>query len=188
MKIALLGASGTTGSQYCCGGRGRVAIRSRATPVAAPAAGRRHGGDRRLPDQMTVKEAAAIHRILLSATRPSRTGESHEPWLAAVAEPCRPMLSARGPLRGRRWLAARPDGTCLLDSPGFPPEYAAMPVSGAAALYVFRAAPGPTRLDLRVCPAPVIARASARAHYLVALDTPAGDGVSVEDYAVALAR
>ena len=77
------------------------------------------------------------------------------------------------------------DGTRLLDSPGFPPEYAAEARSGAAALDVFRDAP--EDLDWTfVSPAPVIAPGERTGTYVLGLDSPVGDSVSAEDYAVAL--
>ena len=78
-----------------------------------------------------------------------------------------------------------PDGTRLLDTDGFPEEYQAEATSGAAALDLFRAAP--ESLDWTfVSPAPVIAPGERTGSYATALDTPAGDFITAEDYAVAL--
>ena len=78
-----------------------------------------------------------------------------------------------------------PDGTRLLDTDGFPAAYLAEATSGAAALDLFRAAPDTVDWTY-VSPAPVIGPGERTGRYATALDTPAGDEISAEDYAVAL--
>ena len=78
-----------------------------------------------------------------------------------------------------------PDGTRLLDGPGFPAEYLAEARSGAAALDAFLSEP--ESLDWTfLSPAPVIAPGDRTDTYRTALDTPAGESVSAENYAAAL--
>ncbi|WP_457252357.1 NAD(P)-dependent oxidoreductase [Pedococcus sp. P5_B7] len=185
LKIALFGASGMVGS--------RIAAEAVARGHAVTGYTRRGGelpsgvtaatGD--LADETTVKEAATSHDVVLSATGPSRTGESHEPWLDSVRNLVDHAVGARVLFVGGAGSLLTPEGTRLLDTPGFPPEYAAEATSGAAALELFRAAP--EDLDWTfVSPAPVIAPGERTGSYLVALDSPAGDSISAEDYAVAL--
>jgi putative NADH-flavin reductase len=185
LTIALFGASGMVGSRIAAEA---VARGHRVTGYT------RHGGQvpagvvaatGDLADETTVKEAAATHDVVLSATGPSRTGGSHEPWLAAVQNLVDHAVGARVLFVGGAGSLLTADGTRLLDSPGFPPEYAAEARAGAAALDAFRAASDDLDWTF-VSPAPVIAPGERTGRYVVALDTPAGDSVSAEDYAVAL--
>ena len=185
LRIALFGASGMIGSRIAAEAvsRGHEVTGYTRGGSQLPAGVTAATGD--LADATTVKEAATTHDVVLSATGPSRTGESHEPWLAAVQNLVDHAIGARVLFVGGAGSLLTPDGTRLLDSPGFPPEYAAEAASGAAALELFRAAP--EDLDWTfVSPAPVITPGERTGSYQVALDTPAGDSVSAEDYAVAL--
>jgi hypothetical protein len=175
MKIALFGATGMVGSRIATEATGRghqVTALSRST-----------GED--LADADAVRRAAADHDVVVSATGPSRTGESHQPWLDAVSTLIAHSEEARVLFVGGAGSLLTPDGTRLLDSEGFPEEYKSEATSGAAALDLFRAAPA--SLDWTfVSPAPVIAPGERTGTYATALDTPAGDFISAEDYAVAL--
>jgi putative NADH-flavin reductase len=185
LRIALFGASGMIGS--------RIAAEAVARGHAVTGYTRRGGqlpsgvvpatGD--LADDTTVKEAATTHDVVVSATGPSRTGESHEPWLAAVQNLVDHAIGARVLFVGGAGSLLTADGTRLLDSPGFPPEYAAESRSGAAALDAFRAASDDLDWTF-LSPAPVIAPGDRTGSYHVALDSPAGDSISAEDYAVAV--
>lgn len=175
MKIALFGATGMVGS--------RIAAEATARGHEVTSLSRLTGGD--LADPDAVRAAAQAHDVLVSATGPSRTGESHEPWLAAVSTLVEQAGEARVLFVGGAGSLLTPDGTRLLDTDGFPEEYKAEATSGAAALDLFRAAP--ESLDWTfVSPAPVIAPGERTGSYATALDTPAGDFISAEDYAVAL--
>jgi hypothetical protein len=175
MKIALFGATGMVGS--------RIAAEASARGHEVTALSRSTGGD--LADPGAVRAAAQAHDVVVSATGPSRTGESHEPWLAAVSTLIDQAGEARVLFVGGAGSLLTPDGTRLLDTDGFPDEYKAEATSGAAALDLFRAAP--ESLDWTfVSPAPVIAPGERTGSYATALDTPAGDFISAEDYAVVL--
>ena len=175
MKIALFGATGMVGS--------RIAAEATARGHEVTSLSRSTGGD--LADPDAVRAAARAHDVVVSATGPSRTGESHEPWLAAVSTLIDQAGEARVLFVGGAGSLLTPDGTRLLDTDGFPEEYKAEATSGAAALDLFRAAP--ESLDWTfVSPAPVIAPGERTGSYATALDTPAGDFISAEDYAVAL--
>ena len=175
MKIALFGATGMVGS--------RIAAEATARGHEVTSLSRSTGGD--LADADAVRAAAQAHDVVVSATGPSRTGESHEPWLAAVSTLIEQAGEARVLFVGGAGSLLTDDGTRLLDTDGFPEEYKAEATSGAAALDLFRAAP--ESLDWTfVSPAPVIAPGERTGSYATALDTPAGDFISAEDYAVAL--
>ncbi|KQV72687.1 FMN reductase [Nocardioides sp. Root122] len=175
MKIAVFGATGMVGS--------RIAREAEARGHAVTALSRSTGAD--MADAAAVRKAAAAHDVVVSATGPSRTGESHEPWLASVATLIDNAADARVLFVGGAGSLLTPDGTRLLDTDGFPEEYKAEASSGAAALEQFRAAPD--SLDWTfLSPSPVIAPGERTGSYATALDTPAGDFVSAEDYAAAL--
>ena len=185
LTIAVFGASGMIGSRIAAEAvsRGHQVTGYTRRGGDLPAGVTAAQGD--LADETTVKEAATTHDVVVSATGPSRTGESHEPWLAAVQNLVDHAIGARVLFVGGAGSLLTADGTRLLDSPGFPPEYAAEARSGAAALEVFRAAP--EELDWTfLSPAPVIAPGERTGSYVVGLDSPVGDSVSAEDYAVAL--
>lgn len=175
MKIAVFGATGMVGS--------RIAGEAESRGHEVTALSRSTGAD--MADAATVREAAASHDVVVSATGPSRTGESHEPWLASVSTLIQNAGDARVLFVGGAGSLLTPDGTRLLDSEGFPEEYKAEASSGAAALELFRAAPDAVDWTF-VSPSPVIAPGERTGSYATALDTPAGDFVSAEDYAAAL--
>lgn len=175
MKIALFGATGMVGS--------RIAAEATSRGHEVTSLSRSTGADMASAD--AVREAAAGHDVIVSATGPSRTGEPHEPWLASVSTLIDNAGDARVLFVGGAGSLLLPDGTRLLDSEGFPEEYKAEATSGAAALDLFRAAPESVDWTF-LSPAPVIAPGERTGSYTSSLDTPAGDFVSAEDYAVAL--
>jgi putative NADH-flavin reductase len=185
MKIALFGASGMIGSRIASEALSRGHEVTGYTRSGAPLPDGAVAATGDLSDETTVKEAATTHDVVVSATGPSRTGGSHEPWLAAVQNLVDHATAARVVFVGGAGSLLTPDGTRLLDSEGFPPEYLAESRAGAAALDLFRAAP--QDLDWTFfSPAPVIAPGERTGHYTLALESPAGDSISAEDYAVAL--
>ena len=175
MKIALFGATGMVGS--------RIAAEATDRGHQVTSLSRSSGGD--LADASAVRDAAASHDVVVSATGPSRTGEPHQPWLDAVST----LIDNAGDTRvlfvGGAGSLLTPDGTRLLDTDGFPPEYLAEATTGAAALELFRAAPDAVDWTF-VSPAPGIAPGERTGSYATSLDTPAGDFISAEDYAVVL--
>ena len=186
MKIALFGATGTIGTRIA-----REAVSRGHQVTALSRSGADTGidgvesvrGD--LGDAASVTEAASAHDVIVSATGPSRTGESHEPWLAATQNLIDHAGDTRVVFVGGAGSLLLPDGTRLLDSDGFPAEYLAEATSGAAALDLFRAAP--QDLDWTFfSPAPVILPGERTGTFTLGLDSPAGDQISAEDYAVAL--
>ena len=175
MKIALFGATGMVGS--------RIAGEAAGRGHDVTALSRSNGAD--MADAAAVREAASSHDVIVSATGPSRTGEPHEPWLESVSTLIDNAAGTRVVFVGGAGSLLTPDGTRLLDTDGFPDAYKAEATSGAAALELFRAAPEGVDWTF-VSPSPVIAPGERTGAYATALDTPAGDFVSAEDYAVAL--
>lgn len=186
MKIALFGATGTIGTRIAREALSRghhiTALSRRGSEGGVDGVEGRVGD---LADPASVEEAAAAHDVVVSATGPSRTGDSHEPWLAATQNLIDHAGTTRVVFVGGAGSLVLPDGIRLLDSDGFPAEYLAEARSGAAALELFRDA----RDDLDwtfFSPAPVIAPGERTGHYTLGLDSPAGEQISAEDYAVAL--
>jgi uncharacterized protein len=185
MKIALFGASGMIGSRIAAEAITRGHEVTGYTRSGAPLPNKVMAATGDLGDETAVKEAATHHDVVVSATGPSRTGESHDLWLAAVQNLVDHATDARVVFVGGAGSLLTPDGTRLLDSPGFPAEYLAEARAGAAALDTFLAAP--PELDWTfLSPAPVIAPGERTGRYTVGTDAPAGESISAEDYAVAL--
>ncbi|CUR61076.1 NAD-dependent epimerase/dehydratase [metagenome] len=175
MKIAVFGATGMVGS--------RIAHEAESRGHEVTALSRSTGAD--MADAEIVRQVGDTHDVVVSATGPSRTGESHEPWLASVSTLIDNVGATRVVFVGGAGSLLTPDGTRLLDTDGFPDEYKAEATSGAAALELFRAAPESVDWTF-LSPSPGIAPGERTGSYATALDTPAGDFVSAEDYAAAL--
>lgn len=179
MKIAVYGATGVIGSRIVAEA---VARGHEVTGLARTATDSAQAGD--LADAAGVRAVAEKHDVVVSATGPSRTGAPAEPWLDAV----RTLIENAGDTRvlvvgGAGSLEV--DGTRLLDTPDFPEAYRAEALAGAASLALFRAASESVDWTY-LSPAPVIAPGERTGRYLVGNDSPAGDSISAEDYAVAL--
>jgi putative NADH-flavin reductase len=184
MRIAVYRATGMVGSR-----------------VAAEAVRRGHevtgvtrsGGE--LPDGVKPLEGDALdadlagdvarnHDVVVSALGPSRTAPDEGRFLSAVQN----LVDTLGDTRllvvgGAGTLEV--DGVRLVDSPEFPEAYKAESLIGAESLAYLRGlGDGPDWTYLS--PAPVIAPGERTGTYRTELDTPAGDFVSAEDYAVAL--
>lgn len=186
MRIALFGSTGMVGSRIAQEALDRghqVSGFARTTSAGAPEGVEQVVGD--LADPSVVREAARNHDVIVSATGPSRTGESHDRWLDAV----RTLLAHAGDTRilfvGGAGSLRLPDGTRLLDSPDFPEDYKPEATTGAEALRLFHET-GDNADWTYLSPAPMIAPGERTGRYASALDEPAGESISAEDYAVAI--
>lgn len=183
MKIAVYGATGMIGSQIVNESVNRghevTAIARQGADVA--------GASTRtldLADAQGFAEIAGEHDVVVLATGPSRTGGDHGEWLKAMA-------TAYSNAEGTRLLivggagALEIDGIRLVDSPDFPEAYKAEARTIAAAYDAVKASP--ETLDWTVlAPAPLIQPGERTGTYTTARDTPAGDSISTQDYAVAM--
>lgn len=125
----------------------------------------------------------ADNDVIVSATGPSRTGGDHGEWLAAL----KTLAEASGDTRlivvgGAGSLSV--GDTLLKDTPGFPDVYKAEAETGTRALELLR--DGNYSPWTMLSPAPQIAPGTRTGYYAVGLDSPAGDSISAEDFAVAL--
>ena len=128
MKIAVFGATGMVGS--------RIAAEAEARGHEVTALSRSTGAD--MADAATVREAAASHDVVVSATGPSRTGESHEPWLASVGTLIENAGDARVLFVGGAGSLIEPDGSRGVDSPHFPAAWKEGALGAADALDLVR--------------------------------------------------
>lgn len=184
MKIAIYGATGMIGSR-----------------VAAEALNRGHdvtgitrsGGD--LPagihpvtgdagDSALTKRIAGEADVVVSAIGPSRTGGDRREFLTQLRNLVETLGGARLLVVGGAG-SLLVDGTRLLDQPGFPEIYLAEALIGAESLEYFRGL-GEGVDWTYFSPAPVIAPGERTGAYQAGTDSPVGETVSAEDYAVAL--
>ncbi|MFC6705141.1 NAD(P)-dependent oxidoreductase [Flexivirga alba] len=185
MKIAVIGASGMVGSRVVSELAGRGHDVTAVTRSGAEVAGAKTSMAGNLGDADFISKLAADHEVLFSATGPSRTGEDHQLWLDALQTAEANAGDSRLFVVGGAG-SLLVDGTRLVDQPDFPEAYKAESLSAAQALETIRQAP--ESLDwVFLSPAPEIAPGERTGTYRTADDTPVGDNISAEDFAVAVA-
>jgi putative NADH-flavin reductase len=184
MKIAVYGASGMVGSRVAAEAvrRGHQVIGVTRSGGALPEGVVAVEGD--AGDAASAKAVASDADVLVSVIGPSRTGGDHQEYLDAL----RVLAENAGDARlivvgGAGSLLA--DGVRLVDGPGFPDAYKPEALTAATGLDYFRGLTGEVDWTY-LSPAPVIAPGERTGTYLSALDSPAGDTISAEDFAVAL--
>ena len=184
MKIAVYGATGMIGSRIVAEalGRGHEVIgitRSGGDLPAGVEAVQGNAGDAELTARI-----ATDADVVLSAIGPSRTGGDRREYLADLAN-----LVAT--LDGKRILVIGGAGSLLIgdqrlvDTPEFPDIYKAEALVAAEALDYFRALGDDVNWTF-ISPAPVIAPGERTGIFTLGTDSPTGDSVSAEDFAVAL--
>ena len=184
MKIAVYGATGMVGSRVVAEAleRGHEVVgitRSGGELPAGVEAVQGSAGD----PKVTAKVAAEAD-VVLSAIGPSRTGGDRREYLADLAN-----LVAT--LDGKRILVIGGAGSLLVgdqrlvDTPEFPEIYKPEALIAAEALEYFRGLGDDVDWTF-ISPAPVIAPGERTGVFKLGLDSPTGDTVSAEDFAVAL--
>lgn len=184
MKIAVYGATGMIGSRVVAEalGRGHEVVgvtRSGGELPAGVEAVRGSAGDAEL-----TARVAADADVVLSAIGPSRTGGDRREYLADLAN-----LVAT--LDGKRILVIGGAGSLLVgeqrlvDTPEFPDIYKPEALIAAEALEYFRGLGDDVNWTF-ISPAPVIAPGERTGVFTLGTDSPVGDSVSAEDFAVAL--
>ncbi|NYE95954.1 hypothetical protein FHU41_002204 [Psychromicrobium silvestre] len=186
MKIAVIGATGMIGREITTEAARRghqVTAVSRsgsaveAAPTAAPLTAQ-------LGDTSTIGTLAEANDVLVFATTPSRTGGDHQEWLAES----RAAFKALGStpflvIGGAGSLTA--NGQRLIDDPGFPEIYRPEALTLTTLLEELREAPTGVNWTL-ISPSPVIAPGERTGEYKLGLDSPAGEKISSQDFAVAI--
>lgn len=179
MKVAVFGATGMVGSAVVEEGRARgheittVSSRDGAADLVADVT--------RVDDVRRVAEG--VDAVVISVP-PSRTGDPHEPWIQAHRQLARTPQPVRLFMVGGAG-STLVDGRPLLESPGFPPEYAAEARSAAIVLEAFRSAADGVDWTI-LSPAPVIGPGERTGEYTIGDDDLMGDTISTPDFAIAV--
>ncbi|GAA3681301.1 NAD(P)H-binding protein [Arthrobacter ginkgonis] len=182
MKIAVYGATGMVGSQIVAEALRRghqvTAVTRTGSEVEGAAARAAELGDRK-----AYKEIAGGHDVVVFAIPPSRAGESHEPFVSAHQDIAETLVKARVFVVGGAG-ATEVNGVQLKDTPGFPEAFKPEAESMSRVLDAYRDASGVNWTIL--APAPMIAPGTRTGEYKLGADSPVGDSVSTQDFAVAV--
>ena len=182
MKINVIGATGMVGSRVVAEAarRGHEVMAISRSGAAVPGASRAESidfGD----TAKIVQEIDAVDATVL-ATGPDRSGGSHDPYLNGhrdliAAQPKHRVLVVGGA------GSLEVGGVQLKDLPEFPAAYHKEAITMSEMLAAYRGSQG---LDWTVLsPAPMIAPGERSGSYRLGTDSPVGDSISAEDYAVA---
>lgn len=184
MRIAVYGATGMVGSRVVA----EAVARGHSVTGVTRSGGELPAGVRSVQgsagDAAFAKNIAADADVVVSAIGPSRTGGDRREYL----EQLRTLVETLG---GKRILVVGGagsllvDGVRLLDTPGFPEIYKAEALIAAEALDYFREL-GEDVDWTYLSPAPVIQPGERTGRHTLGLDSPVGENVSAEDFAVAL--
>jgi putative NADH-flavin reductase len=184
MKIAIYGATGMIGSRVTAEALARgyeVTGISRSGGDLPSGARAVHGN---AGDAGLARRVAGEADAVVSAIGPSRTGGDRREYLAQV----RNLAGTLGDTRlvvvgGAGSLLA--GGRRLADDPDFPEIYRAEALIVAEALEYLRGLPDGVDWTF-LSPAPVIQPGRRTGTYKTGADSPVGESISAEDYAVAL--
>lgn len=185
MKIAIYGATGMIGSRVATEAmaRGHEVTGITRSGGDLPAGARAVQGN--AGDADLAKSIAGETDVVVSAIGPSRTGGDRREYLASLRTLAETLGDARLIVVGGAG-SLLVNGKRLVDDPDFPEIYRAEALIAAEALEYVRGL-GDTADWTFFCPAPVIQPDGERTGtYKVAIDSPAGESVSAEDYAIAL--
>lgn len=177
MRIAVYGATGAIGSSIV------NEARSRGLEVT----GISRSGSDETGDAFDAAFTAGIaekYQVVVSAVGPSRTSEDGTRFADTIANLAATLGDSRLVVVGGAG-SLTVDGVRLVDTPDFPELYKSEALKGAASLDVLRAT-GPEVDWVYLSPAPVIAPGERTGSYVVGTESPVGDTISIEDYAVAL--
>jgi putative NADH-flavin reductase len=181
MKIAVYGATGAIGSAIV------DEARARGHEVTGISRRGGDGQDQLVGDALDADLATRVaekHDVVVSAIGPSRVSDDGTRFVDSIAN----LVATLG---DRRLLVVggagslQVDGVRLVDSPDFPDAYKPEALKGAATLALLREAADDVDWTY-LSPAPLILPGERTGSYRVALESPAGDQISIPDYAVAL--
>ncbi|MEE1620994.1 NAD(P)-dependent oxidoreductase [Zafaria sp. Z1313] len=182
MRIAVYGATGMVGSQIVAEALARghevtaVSRKGRAVEGAASAAAE-------LGDLAAYRTLAAQHDAVVFSVPPSREGGDPQDFVDAHEAISETLVPARVFVVGGAGGTVV-DGGLLVDQPGFPAEYESEARAMVAVLENYNSASG---LDwTMLAPAPVIAPGERTGQYKPGVDSPVGERISTQDFAVAV--
>jgi len=184
-KIAVYGASGMIGSRVVAEAlaRGHQVTGITRSGGQLPAGAHAVQGD--AGDTAFTKRIADEADVVVSAIGPSRTGGDRREFLAQLRNLVETLGDARLIVVGGAGSLLVGNGERLLDQPDFPDIYKPEALIGAEALEYFRGLPEGVEWTF-FSPAPVIQPGERTGVYTGGIDSPVGDTISAEDYAVAL--
>ena len=184
MRIAVYGATGMIGSRLVAEAlaRGHEVTGVSRSGGELPDGARAVRGD--AGDTDLAKRVAGEVDDVVSAIGPSRTGGDRREFLAQLRNLAETLGDARLIVVGGAG-SLLVDGGRLVDQPGFPEVYRAEALIGAESLGYLRGLGGGTDWTY-LSPAPLIQPGERTGTYQTGIDSPAGDSISAEDYAVAL--
>jgi putative NADH-flavin reductase len=177
MKIAVYGATGAIGSS----------IVSEAASRGHDVTGISRSGSDLAGDALDATFTAGVaadHDVVVSAVGPSRTSDDGSRFPDTIANLAATLGDSRLLVVGGAG-SLTVGGVRLVDTPDFPEVYKAEALKGAASLEVLRNADDAVDWTY-LSPAPVIAPGERTGSYKVGDESPVGDQISIEDYAVAL--
>jgi uncharacterized protein len=184
MRIAIYGATGMIGSRVVAEALTRdyeVTGISR-SGGDLPAGARAVHGD--AGDAGLTKRISGEADVVVSAIGPSRTGGDRREYLAQIRNLVETLGDARLLVVGGAG-SLLVDGKRLVDDPAFPEIYRAEALIVAEALDYLRGLGNGVDWTF-ISPAPVIQPGQRTGAYKVGADSPAGESIAAEDYAVAL--
>ncbi|WP_309132844.1 NAD(P)H-binding protein [Brevibacterium sp.] len=183
MRIALFGASGMVGSRVAeeAAARGLEVTAITRSGTEVPGAVATLQGD--MGDAAFAAAVVTDHDIIVSTTGPSRTGGDHGEWLDALTTIAAASSDKRIFVVGGAG-SLLVNGGMLKDSPDFPEMYKAEAETGTRALEILRS--GDYSPWTLISPAPVIAPGERTGTFTLGLDSPVGDTISAEDFAIAM--
>lgn len=184
MKISVFGATGMIGSRFVA----EAARRGHEITAISRSGTLAKGASRAVA--MELNDTADVVAIIDSSDAtvisipPDRHGGSHEPILRAHRDLIEARPSGRFLVVGGAG-ALEVNGVRLKDTPDFPPAYYDEASTFSTILDLYRASKNLNWTML--APAPEIAPGQRTGVYRVGTDSPAGDTISAEDFAVAIA-
>lgn len=184
MRIAIYGATGMIGSRIAAEAtaRGHQVTGITRSDGVLPAGAQAVRGD--AGDADLAKRIAGEADVVVSAIGPSRSGGDRRAYLAQVRNLAETLGEARLIVVGGAG-SLLVGGKRLVDDPAFPEIYRAEALIAAEALDYLRGLGNGVDWTF-ISPAPVIQPGQRTGNYKTGADSPAGESISAEDYAVAL--
>lgn len=187
MKIAVVGATGMIGSRIASEAANRghhVTAISRSGNSVPQSNVTTQAFD--ITDSTAAQATAHDHDVVVSAIGPSREANGHpEEFAGTLEQLARDVRETRLVVVGGAGSLLAAPGVRLVDTPEFPEIYKIESLAAADGLYALQ-----KQDDLGewtyLSPAPLIEPGPRTGSYKVSNDTPAGNYISAEDFAVAL--
>ena len=184
MKIAVIGGTGMVGSATV------TEAADRGHDVVSASRSSRHAEGAAQDVSLTLADTRAVVDLVNSSDATviavsAGRGESAQPVIDAHRALIAAAPTGRLIIVGGAGSLLTPDGTRLVDSPGFPEEYKAEALAFSEVLDLYREAGGALSWTL-LSPAPGFTDRPRTGSYVEGTDEPVGSEISVADFAVAL--